>query len=192
MEDFYQIDYVDDTKFDSRGDGVAVRSSDNTIWKWIALDYNSLRSADASYANWIVYRYADILLMKAEALNQLNRGTEALEIINGSNGIRARARALVQTLETPTDKNGITDYILEERAREFSFEGKRWYDVLRNAKRDNYARLDILTNMVAKAVPPERQQSALNKAKDYNSHYYPIYYYELQTDPLLVQNPFYK
>jgi hypothetical protein len=81
---------------------------------------------------------------------------------------------------------------LEERAREFAFEGKRWYDVLRNAKRNNYKRLDILLNMVASTVPGNLQQSAIAKTKDPNSHYFPIYQYELQTDKNLVQNPFYK
>jgi hypothetical protein len=84
------------------------------------------------------------------------------------------------------------DYILEERARELAFEGKRWYDVLRHAKRNNYKRLDILLDMVARSVPSDRQQSAIAKFKDFNSHYLPIFQYELQTNKQLVQNPFYK
>jgi hypothetical protein len=81
---------------------------------------------------------------------------------------------------------------LQERQREFAFEGKRWFDVLRNAKRNNYQHLDYLLKMAAISVPPERQQAALSKLKDPNSHYMPIFLYELQTDKLLVQNPFYK
>jgi hypothetical protein len=46
--------------------------------------------------------------------------------------------------------------------------------------------------MVASTVPPDRQQSAIAKFRDKNSHYLPIYYYELQTDRQLVQNPFYR
>jgi hypothetical protein len=83
-------------------------------------------------------------------------------------------------------------YILQERQREFAFEGKRWYDVLRNAKRNNYQGLDYLMKMAAISVPSDRQQAALNKLRDKNSHYMPIYLYELQTNKLLVQNPFYK
>ena len=86
----------------------------------------------------------------------------------------------------------IQDFILQERAREFCFEGKRWYDVLRNAKRKNYERLNLLLNMVSISVPSNMQQSAQAKMKDLNSHYLPIYLYELQTNKLLVQNPFYK
>jgi hypothetical protein len=64
--------------------------------------------------------------------------------------------------------------------------------VLRNAKRNNYARLNLMLEMIARSVPAERQQSAIAKARDKNSHYFPIFDYELQTDKNLEQNPFYK
>jgi hypothetical protein len=190
MESIYTIDFVNDQK-DIRGEGAAVRTSDNAIWKYLAVDNNSIRTQDASYAHWFVYRYADILLMKAEALTQLGRGAEALPLVTA---IRTRANALEQTNTNPdvTDKRAMTDFILAERAREFAFEGKRWYDVLRNAKRNNYERKDIISTMVVKAVTASRQQSALGKYKDINSHYFPIYTNELNADPNLVQNPFYK
>ncbi len=132
--------------------------------------------------------------MKAEALALLNRGQEALDIVSQ---IRKRAWAIPQTEKSPDATNidgtgGVLEYILEERAREFAFEGKRWFDMLRNAKRSNYKRLDLLIELTARSVPSERQQSAIAKIKDPNSHYLPIYQYEIQTNTLLVQNPFYK
>lgn len=194
MDNIYTIDFIDDKNKDIRGDGAAVRTSDNAIWKYVGADNNTARaSTDASYAHWFVYRYADILLMKAEALNQLGRGMEALALVNI---IRDRAHALAQTytVQDPNDKRSMTDFILAERAREFAFEGKRWYDVLRNAKRNNYERLDILLTMAAQAVPAIRQVSALNKYRDptHYSHYFPIYVNEIQADPKLIQNPFYR
>jgi hypothetical protein len=169
-----------------------VRTSDNSIWKYLGVNSALIRTSDASWAHWFVYRYADILLMKAEALNQIGgRGADAIGLVNQ---IRTRAHALDQTNLHPdsTDQNAMTDYILAERSREFAFEGKRWYDVLRNAKRNNYARIDILLNMAAQSVPPNLQSSALGKLHNPDSHYLPIYYYEIQTDPNLIQNPFYK
>jgi hypothetical protein len=139
-----------------------------------------------------VYRYADILLMKAEALNNIGgRGVEAIQLVNTIRN-RAGALAATNTNPDPTNKNDMTDYILSERAREFSFEGKRWYDVLRNSKRNNYERKDILLNMVARSAPGARQQSAINKYKNPDAHYFPIYFNEILLDPNLVQNPFYK
>jgi starch-binding outer membrane protein, SusD/RagB family len=186
METIYTIDYINADSVDYRGDGASLVAGSNTIAKFL---WNS--TADASYNHWIVYRYADIMLLKAEALNNVGRGPEALPIIYE---VRRRGHALPATDRNPDPNNEdlVTDFILEERAREFAFEGKRWYDLLRNAKRNNYRRLDILLNMVIVSVPPERQQSALYKYRDYNSHYFPIYFYELNTDKNLEQNTFYK
>ncbi|WP_462279266.1 RagB/SusD family nutrient uptake outer membrane protein [Ferruginibacter sp.] len=195
MDEVYTVDFTDPTKFDIRADGAAVRATDQTIWKYIGLNNSgnnsSIRAAEESYAHWIMYRYADVLLMKAEAQNQLGNGQEALDIVNI---IRNRARALIATAANPapSDKVAIADYILRERTREFAFEGKRWYDILRNARRNNYQRLDLLIDMVSGTVPPNRQQSAIAKFKDKNCHYLPIYTYELTTNKALVQNPFYK
>lgn len=195
MDEIYTIDLVDPLKADIRGDGVAVRSTDQLIWKFVALSTNpsnsSLRVQSESFAHWIMYRYADVLLIKAEALNQLGKGAEALDIVTQ---IRTRARALVatNTNPSPTDKLLVGDFILKERAREFAFEGKRWYDLLRNARRNNYQRLDLLLDVVAGTVPANRQQSAIAKMKDKNCHYLPIFTYELTTNKALVQNPFYK
>jgi hypothetical protein len=165
--------------------------SDGRIWKYLGHNDGRLRTASESYAHWIIYRYADILLMKAEALAQTDGGAEALEIIEQ---IRLRANALEATERgvEPGDVDGLTDYILEERARELAFEGKRWFDVLRNAKRNNYARLDILISIAVKSAPPDRQQSIINKLLDSNSHYLPILLSELQISQNLEQNPFYK
>jgi hypothetical protein len=191
IDDIYTIDFFNPLNVDIRGDGAAVRSSDNVIWKQIGLSNSTPRAAEESYAHWIFYRYADILLMKAEALNQKGSGQEALDLVYT---IRARGRALVATDLAPSasDKDGVADFIIAERARELAFEGKRWFDLLRNAKRENYRRLSILLDMVSTTVPPDRQQSAITKFRDHNCHYLPIFAYELETDKLLVQNPFYR
>jgi len=187
----YKADPLDPTLKDIRGDGAAARFGDGLIWKYIGVDDNSLRAQEESFAHWFVYRYADVLLMKAEALALTGKGQEALDLVDR---IRQRAHALPQSAQSvdPSNTEAVCDYILEERAREFAFEGKRWYDLLRHAKRNNYKRLDILLGMVSRTVPGNLQQSAIAKYKDPNSHYFPIYQYELQTDKNLVQNPFYK
>jgi len=191
MDQVFTIDLTNDKNYDIRADGGSVRAATSTIWKYVGATPTALRSVDQSFAHWFFYRYADILLMKAEALNELGQGAEALDLIYT---IRKRANALDATDQNPPagDKSGIQDFILSERSREFCFEGKRWYDVLRFAKRNNYARLSLLLNMVSQSVPSNLQQSAQAKMLDKNSHYFPVYLYELQTNNLLVQNPFYR
>jgi starch-binding outer membrane protein, SusD/RagB family len=193
LTDYFSVDFVNPLNVDIRGDGASARSTDNMIWKYSGLsnDNRTQRASTQYSAHWSVYRFADILLIKAEATNQLGNGQEALDLITR---IRTRATALAVTNPnpSPSDKDGVADFILQERSREFAYEGKRWYDLLRNAKRNNYQRLNILLQMVANTVPPDRQQSAIAKFRDPNSHYFPIYFYELQTDRLLEQNPFYR
>lgn len=191
MDEVYTVDYINADNKDIRADGAAVRSTDQLIWKYMGWNNTSLRAVDESYAHWIVYRYADILLMKAEAQTQLGNGAAALSLVYT---VRQRAKALATTDKAPdpNDKLAVSEFILEERAREFAYEGKRWYDLLRNAKRNNYERLSLLTDLVARTVAPDRQQSAIAKIRDRNSHYFPIYSYEIQTNKALVQNPFYK
>lgn len=191
MDRLFTVDFTNDQNYDIRGDGGSVRAATSTIWKYLGATSTLPRSFDQSYAHWFFYRYADILLMKAEALNETSQGQAALDLVYT---IRQRANALPETdlNPAPSDKNLIQDFILLERSREFCFEGKRWFDVLRNAKRNNYQRLPILLNMVAISVPSNMQQSAQVKMQDKNCHYMPIYLYELQTNKLLVQNPFYK
>lgn len=191
MDRVFTQDLTNNLNYDIRADGASVRAATTTIWKYVGANSTALRAIDQSYAHWFFYRYADILLLKAEALNESGQGQAALDLIYM---IRLRANALAATdlAPTPTDKNLIQEFILQERSREFAFEGKRWFDVLRNAKRNNYQRLSLLLNMVAISVPSNMQQSAQVKMQDKNAHYMPIYIYELQTNKLLVQNPFYR
>lgn len=78
-------------------------------------------------------RFADILLTRAEALNELSAapGTEAFNLIN-----QVRSRAGLDDLDinnTPT-KEDFRDAILRERGWEFVSEGKRREDLIRHGK----------------------------------------------------------
>ncbi|ODT57001.1 MAG: hypothetical protein ABS72_00975 [Paludibacter sp. SCN 50-10] len=85
--------------------------------------------------------------------------------------------------------------ILDERAREFAYEGKRWYDVLRHAKRNNYEgnNLQYLITLAINSATPQKQQSLIAKYRDpnRNSHYWPIFVREIETNKNLTQNEFY-
>lgn len=191
MDNVYGSDNVNFFK-DIRGDGASLRASDNSIWKYIGLNATDMiGSAGDSYTHWFVYRYADILLMKAEALAQLGNGVDALALVQA---IRNRGQALATTYTSPNPAsvNDVSLFILQERSREFMFEGKRWYDVLRYVKRNNYANIGYLQDLVSNTVPANSVRTAQAKMLDHNSHYFPIYTYEIQTNVNLVQNPFYQ
>jgi starch-binding outer membrane protein, SusD/RagB family len=192
VDEVYMIDLDDPSEiYDHRGNNVSLKYSNLSVWKYLGLNSSTGRTVAQSYAPWIFYRYADILLMKAEACAQINRGSESLDMIAQ---IRERAQAisLTEQIISPDDVSGLTDYILAERAREFSFEGKRWFDVLRNAKRNHYERKSLLVNLITSIAPETLQTTMVNNIQDTLSHYLPIFTYELQTDKALIQNNFYK
>ncbi|GAA4307030.1 RagB/SusD family nutrient uptake outer membrane protein [Aestuariibaculum suncheonense] len=191
LEDVFGLDFEDPENKDVRGERVSLVPGTNEIYKFTGLNQDQRKTLQESDTHWFVYRYADVLLMKAEALNELDRGDEALAIVDE---IRESRLAIDLTKEQVTgdDKDGVRMYILAERARELAFEGKRWFDVLRNARKDNYANIDIILGIAVKTAPANQQQSIVAKLKDPNSHYLPIYQYELYTNKALVQNPFYK
>lgn len=194
MDQVFTTDNISAVNRDIRGDGASVRAADNLVWKYVGKNEDDLRAGTESYAHWFVYRYADVLLMKAEALAQLktpDAGTQALSLIYT---VRNRANALSGTDNAPgaTDYDGIAQFVLDEQAREQMYEGKRWYNMLRFAKRNNYENLQVLLDMVSVTVPLNLMNSAKAKLMDHNSHYFPIYQYEIQTNKNLVQNPFYQ
>lgn len=89
---------------------------------------------DTNPADWPVLRFADVLLMYAEALNELNRGTEAQAPSAGINGggplNRVRNRAGLDDV-TGLNKEALREKILHERRMELAFEGHRWFDLVR-------------------------------------------------------------
>jgi hypothetical protein len=77
--------------------------------------------------NLIIFRLADIILLRAEALNHLGRDAEALTMLNA-----VRARAGVPASADMGEALNLT--ILEERLRELYFEGQSFYDLTRVTK----------------------------------------------------------
>ena len=80
----------------------------------------------------IVYRYADVILCRAEALNNLNGpNQESIDLINR---IRERAKVAPISLTNFTSKEELNDHILAERGWEFWYEGLRREDLIRHGK----------------------------------------------------------
>jgi tetratricopeptide (TPR) repeat protein len=75
-----------------------------------------------------MYRYADAVLLYAEALNEVGRTTDAVTALNRT---YARAGNTPFTVNAFPAYKSLRDAILLERQREFLGEGKRWFDLLR-------------------------------------------------------------
>jgi hypothetical protein len=76
--------------------------------------------------NVVILRLADIILVRAEALNELGQTDEAIELLD-----MIRERAGIDPTGAITQSE-VRSAILEERMVELAFEGKRWYDLNRH------------------------------------------------------------
>jgi hypothetical protein len=81
-----------------------------------------------SKANWKVLRYADVLLMYAEALNENGKTDQALTTLNI---VRDRAGL---TGYSALNQSDTREMIYLERRLELAFEGHRWFDLLRTGR----------------------------------------------------------
>lgn len=95
--------------------------------------YASDRTQEKTDANWPVLRFADVLLIYAEAANEAGNGPTA-EALNALNRVRVRSNASAKSL---SGNGGIgtlesfRSFVLEERARELALEGDRRWDLIR-------------------------------------------------------------
>lgn len=176
----------------TRGEDVSIAKlteDSYLIWKFAgsAPDGKTERSGiDQNSCNWIVYRLADVYLMKAEALSQLNRYVEAASMLNV---IRERAGA--GALSIGNSAADYEDAIMEERALELAYEGKRWFDLLRMGRRNNYSRKDKLVEILVSNVPSTQKRILAAKLTNPLGWYLPVYKGEIERNKNLVQNPYY-
>lgn len=84
-------------------------------------------STASALLNYIFYRYAEVLINYAEALNEETGPTA--EVYNAVNAIRVRAKMPV--LPAGLSQSEMRERIRNERAIEFAFEDMRWWDILR-------------------------------------------------------------
>ena len=150
--------------------------------------------------NWIIYRTSDVMLMKAEALALRNDTVgastkdqqDAFELVKAvyyrSNPYDVKRADSISYAKG--DAAELQELVLEERHRELAFEGKRWYDLVRKALRDGETgpMLDIMVDHKYET----NQKAIRSKMASMDCMFFPIAEREIQTNPLLKQNPAYE
>ena len=172
--------------FDAEGDLVRKNASITFLdvsgkWSdahWPQTKYpfiNKYRKFDeGSNQNYIFIRLADIILLKAEALNENGDMQGALQLVNQ---IRKRAKLADATAAGKEEMKAV---IAKERRLELAFEGHRWYDLKRTGKA-----IEVMNN----AVGPTGEKLGYNLTND--RLLWPIPQSELDKNTKLSQNPGY-
>ena len=172
---------------DVRGEGTTYAIANLEIWKYIGINPLDERGDELNDNNFIVYRLADVMLMKAEALAELQSFEESLQVINS---IREKRNAGPAVAEPSV--SAYEDLILQERSRELVAEGKYWFDLLRIGKRDNYRNKDKVIAALTLNASADEIPALTAKFQDPYSWYLPIHQDELKINTNLVQNPYYQ
>jgi hypothetical protein len=121
--------------------------------------------------NWIISRFADVLLMYAEAVNE-GGAAGPMSAVTALDSVRHRAGLPSVGV---TGQVALRDSIRVERRREFVFEGQRWFDLQR------YGTLDA----AIRAKQAEMGYAVIGA----RSNVFPIPQSELDINPNLTQNP---
>ena len=159
-------------------------------------DYSSVAT---NYINWIFYRLPDIYLMQAEALVELNGAASRDKIIELVKYTYARSNLMdINSAELDgyfaayNDVASLRNLVFDERQREFLFEGKRYYDLVRRAERENNAE-NIVRQYLLNKYASSNLNTVLSKTGTINALYMPINRDEVRLHGgKLEQNPFYK
>jgi hypothetical protein len=167
--------------FDNEGD--VIRKNQSIVYyscSWSNYYPSSSYAFDykiRSKANSIIrLRYADILLLKAEALIMQDNLSDAANVINK---VRNRVGLQNLTSDVTASKESMIDALLKERRLELAFEGQRWFDLCRLGK------VETVMNAVYKKDSGRKSQ--VNQF-DANSYLMPIPQNAIDQNANLVQN----
>src|SRR5690606_14509295 len=139
-------------------------------------------------ANYIFYRYRDVLFMKAEAYAMMNQYAEAEQMINI---VREHCNIPLLTPGESGEGPEFMTRLLMEREFELGFEGKEWFAAVRIGRRPGYENVLIekaaTNNSLGKSFQVIRA-----RLLDQESWFLPYHRTEVENNPQLEQKPFYR
>ena len=193
---------------DLRSAGMSLGMSSGYCWKYVGSTTEDKKRTSTYYdPNFIIYRVADIILMKAEALLLVDgenpSAQHKLEAVKLINRIRERA-ALTDNIAAGMDdeealdemelysQEELLEAVLDERKMEFLGEGKIWYDFLRMGRSNNNRyKQNLLVEQVVRYNSSASESWLRSVLTSDNALFLPIMSTEIERNANLVQNPYY-
>ena len=173
------------------------------IWKYYGTDVADITGGARQHqdANFIIYRVAELMLMKAQALTMKGQGSW-LEAVGLINRIRTRAGLSnfndidVSSADAPVqvsqlDELTLLEEIMTQKQLEFVGEAKTWYDLLWFGRIGNNKYKAQFISKVIQGNQTTNQQWILSVLQDQNAWYLPIPQADIEHNKLLEQNPYY-
>jgi starch-binding outer membrane protein, SusD/RagB family len=175
------------------------------VWKYYGTDVADIaggaRTSANQDANFILYRVSEVMLMKAEALVMKGSASflPAVELINkirnragldNYKGIDTSADDAEQQMDQ-LDELTLLEEILNQRDMEFVAEGKRWYDLLRFGRKQNFKYKKEFIAYVLEGNQTTNSAWVQSVLQNTNAWYMPLPESDINSNPLLVQNPYY-
>ncbi len=159
-------------------------------------------SATSAYViveyNWPIIRLADLYLLYAESLNELNGPQEDvfeyLNLVRARAGLKSVQESWEQFSKNPTKyqtKNGLRDIIHRERTIELAFEGHRFWDIRRWKTAINELNNPVYGWDVGQSDAEYyyRPRLIFNQTFRLREYFWPIREYDIIVNKNLVQNP---
>ena len=163
------------------------------MWKYRGSQEVEIERNTEKDDNFIIYRVADIVLMKALAETMTGDYPAAFKLLN-----QVRNRAGLGNYMGVADEDGHTldeqtllEGILKERQLEFLGEGKRWYDLLWFGRVANYRYKDDFINLVIEGNLTTNPSWIRSVLANTNSWFMPLPQDDIDHNRLLIQNPYY-
>ena len=88
--------------------------------------------------------------------------------------------------------NSVEELVLLERRREFAFEGKRWFDLLRKVRREGGPSEAVINSLVNNKYSGTLPDGIIGKLSSMGYWYWPIYKGQMDVNPYLQQNEYYQ
>ncbi len=141
-------------------------------------NYPFMYKCRSAHSSIIKYRYADVLLLKAEALIMMEQA-DLSAAANVIDMVRERAKLPKLSSSAKASKETMLEALLKERRLELAFEGQRWFDLVRLDKVE-----EVMNAVYAKDSGRKAKMYDFNK----NSYRLPIPQGAIDQNPNLVQN----
>ncbi|MCK4920084.1 MAG: RagB/SusD family nutrient uptake outer membrane protein [Bacteroidales bacterium] len=164
--------------------------SEGTVLAWNVKKWSKPLGVEPTFAetespyDWIVLRYADVLLMYAEALNGFYGAPnpEAYDAIN-----QVRLRAGLQELESGLSSEDFLNAVLNERVLELCYESSRKDDLFRNGKLD-----EVVRNIPSDGYYQDIKVTCATHYDSKRGPYWPLPQSAIDINHALEQNPDYE